>query len=259
MIVTVAILALVGAAQEPVALPQGGQVKVELAADRDIYYVGEPVRLTLTVKNTGAEPLFGYMVLRPYLPRDLQSSMLTYCRTVEPCAEFLGSIRNAEEKELEVTPTTLEPGRQQQSGFVVALNPQNGALVLGTAGDYEFRWVTWGIHEARKYGPRVRGAALSASAFIRVLPVPKAEQAAHAFYVESKLALMAQYDEAYGEYTDDLRLAAHAMLSRYPNSLYSDAVRAGFMAALESRVRRGRATREDHERLAELRARAAGR
>jgi hypothetical protein len=238
------------------ALSGGSSVAIDLATDRATYHVGEAIRLTLTIENTGDRSLFGYMVLEPYMPSDLRSSTLLYCREGAPCVEFLGKIRNVEYMDMEVTPIELGPGRRQKSQFVVALNPKTNALVADAPGDYEIRWTTWGIHDRRGDGPKVRGREVGASAFIRVLPMPPSEQAAYDLYVESKLAQMAQYDEAYGDYTDELRQAAHTMLVRFPNSIYADAVRIGFKKLLEGRVRRGRATEQDRTVLDELRVRS---
>ncbi len=256
-ILSACVLALAAASEPTVRLPGGGRVAIELRADRDTYHVGEAVELTLTVKNVGDLTLVGYALLQPYLPPDLKSSLLSYCREDTPCVEFLGKIPNVEYMDMAASPITLAPGEQAQSQFVVAFNPAANDLVLGTPGDHEFRWVTWGLHERRGVGPRVRGQELSASAFVHVLPVPPAEQAAYAYYVEHGLAAMAQYDEDYFEYTENLRRSAHAMLKHFPSSIYADATRTGFRKHLESRARRGRATVEDQTVLADLRARAA--
>jgi hypothetical protein len=237
----------------------GAKVAIALTPDREVYHVGEAIQLTLTVANIGEQPLYGYMMLEPYMPSDLKSSALLYCRDGSACIEFLGKIRNVEYMDMEVTPIQLYPGQRQKSVFIAALNPKTKTLVADAAGDYELRWTTWGIHERRGHGPKVRGPELSASAFVRVLPVPASERAAFACYVENDLGQMAQYDEAYGDYTARLHQAAHSMLRRYGDSIYSDAVRRGFITALESRERRGRATPEDRERLAELRARVSAR
>jgi uncharacterized repeat protein (TIGR01451 family) len=232
----------------------GGSVALSLDSDQRSYHVGEAVTLTLTVTNTGHAPVFGYMTLRPYLPPDFKNSTLWYCRN-EACVEFLGAIPGIEEREMQINPMTLEPGRSHRSLFAVAYNPKTGSLVLDAPGDYEFRWVTWAIHDRRGLAPLVRGEEQRASAFVRVLPVPPSELAAYNYYVQHTLAELAQYDPGYFRYTDALHQAAHIMLARFPDSIYADAVRLGFRKLLESRVRRGRATPEDQAALIEMRAR----
>jgi hypothetical protein len=238
-------------------LPDGGRVTLDLVPDRTVYHVGEAVRLTLTVRNVGAAPVFGYMRLKPYLPSGLKSSLLLYCRDREPCLEFLGKIPNVDKMNLAVTPNTLAAGARERSDFVVALNPANRHPVLEAPGEYEFRWVTWGIHERDAVSTRVRGRELSASAFIRVLPVPNAEHRAFAYYVENALGELAQFDPAYAEDQPGLRLAARTMLERYPDSIYAAAIRRGILELLELRALHGRVTPEEQELLAELRARRA--
>ena len=251
------ILALTATGTGAGTLPNGGRVVLELVTDRLTYHVGQAVELRLAVTNVGATTLFGYVLLEPYFSSQLQSSVLEYCHGGVACVEFQGDIPYVEEKNIVILPVKLESRQVQSSSFVVALNPKTKALVLDKAGDYELRWTTWGIHERRDLGPNVRGPGFSASAFVRVLPVPPSEQAAYDYYVEHSLPEIAQYNEAYFRYRDEIRLAAHTMLTRFPDSIYADAVRIGFKKLLESRVRRGRATDEDRAALDDLRARLA--
>lgn len=60
---------------------------LSLTTDRSAYYVGEPVQLRLAVANTDDVPLFGHVLLAPYLPDELKSSALNYCREGGPCEE----------------------------------------------------------------------------------------------------------------------------------------------------------------------------
>lgn len=256
MAMTVSVLMMVLATGGSAVSQPGGLVSVSLTSDRSVYHVGDAVTLTLTVTNTDDKPLFGYMALRPYLPRAFKNSTLLYCRD-EVCLEFLAEMPGIEESDMQINPMTLEPGRAHRSEFVVAYNPKTHSMVLDAPGDYEFRWVTWAIHNRRGIAPLARGEERSASAFVRVLPVPPSELAAYDYYVAHKLAELAQYDQEYFRYSDELRQAAHAMLTRFPDSIYADAVRIGFKKLLERRVRRGQATDEDRAALDDLRARAA--
>jgi hypothetical protein len=253
------LLVLAVAGGGTVSLPEGGQVVVDLAADRETYHVGEAVQLTLTARNIGRKTVWGYVLLQPYLPRQLKSSTLVYCRGSAPCIEFLGEIPHIEEKNMAVLPVKLGPGQRQRSEFVAALNPKTRDLVLSEPGDYEFRWITWGIHERRGADPSTRGTEFSVSVFVRVLPVPPSELVAYSYYVESGLTKIAQYDLTYFDYDDKLRQAAHDMLVRYPGSIYSEAVGRGFAKLLDLRVLRGIATPEDAAVLTQLRTRAAER
>lgn len=245
--------------QATTGLAQGVQPDIELTTDRDSYYVGEPVRLTLTVTNTGDAPVVGYMLLQPYLPAALRTSRLLYRREDEAMAEFLGQIPGGEERCMVVVPTQLPPGKRQRSEFVVAVNPMTQQFVLDAPGNYEFRWTTWGIHDRPGASTRARGPELSAVAVIRVLPVPPSERKPFEFYVENKLGELAQLDLAYGVNKEELRLAGKAMRRHYPHSAYADAIQGGLLTSLESVARQGRASAEEQELIAELRARLARR
>lgn len=240
-------------------LPIEEAVELELISDRSTYQVGEPVQLALVVKNASDAPLFGYPWLQPYWPASLRSASLLYCRSAMGCVEFLARIPNIDLIETTVPLVRLAPGARERSEFGVAFNPASRRLVLDQPGDYEIRWVTWGLHARDGVGPLVRGSELQASVFIRVLPVPVSEREAFTYYAANDLGELAQYDPSYFVATDKLRLAAHGLLARYPDSAYAAAIRRGFFEWLEHRARAGQATPEDLERLAELRARRSGR
>src|SRR5574341_819859 len=55
----IAVLAAFMATTLPAAAQQAGRVSLSLGADRTAYYLGEPVRLTLTVRNEGDEVVVG--------------------------------------------------------------------------------------------------------------------------------------------------------------------------------------------------------
>lgn len=256
MLAEVVFLALCGTVLSSERLSQIAEaVELRLVSDRGTYYVGEPVRLTLTIENRSETPVFGYLWLQPYLPKNLRSSALLYCRGDDACVEFLGRIPNVELIELNVSPRPLAPGSQEQSRFAAALNPENQHLVLDVPGDYEFRWVTWGIHECDGVSTRVRGKELGASAFVRVLPVPKEEHEAFEYYSKNQLGELAQFDRAYSKERPEWRVTARTMLERYPNSIYAAAIHGGFLDVLEIAALQGRVTPEERGLLADLRSR----
>ncbi len=230
-----------------------GQVEILLSAERETYTVGEPVRLILSVKNAGDTPIFGFPFLQPYLPDDLRSAALSYCRSGETCEEFLGRIPGAERMDMALVPMRIDPGREVRSTFVVALNPLNRRLVLETPGEYEFRWVSRGLHAVEGVTPRTQGIERSVSAHVSAQPVPPSEVEAFEFYAAHGLAQLAQYEPQYVVIDASTLQAGQEMLVRHAHSIYAGAIVRGMISVLGSLERRGKASIDDTALLVRLR------
>lgn len=224
-----------------------------LGTDRTVYLVGEPVQLTLKVRNSGQAAVFGRLRLRPYLPPGQERSTLSYCLAGQ-CTEFLGSIPGIEVRDIDFGLDTLAPGKEIQSAIVVARDPRSSRLILATPGDYEFRVTMWGIHEHQDALRRGRGVELVASAFVTAVPAPATESAAFTEYERGGLGKLAQYDRSYVVLASAEIRAAGEFLERYPSSLYSETLRRPLVEALRPLVHSKRASPYEVQLLDSLRA-----
>jgi hypothetical protein len=223
---------------------------IALQVDRDSYYVGEPVRLRLTVRNVGARRLYVYPQLQPYLAGDLATVRLSYCRDDLPCVEFVGRLRNDDRADVLSVPLSLMPAQEASRELSVAWNPETNALVLGAPGSYRFRVRYRGVHVIQPISPRAPTEELLAeSSPVTAWAVPEAEQAAFEEYRRSDLARMAQYVWIFkGDISKAIDQAA-VFLERHAQSVYAPFVRRGLLELLRAKLVSGTATPAERDLL----------
>src|SRR5262245_26137897 len=76
------------------------QVSLSLTLDRDSYYVGEPVRLRVTMRNIGSKVVRGYLDVVPFA----ETSEIYYRRKGEAFRRFKVAFPHAEEVNVQSAP-----------------------------------------------------------------------------------------------------------------------------------------------------------
>jgi hypothetical protein len=244
---TASTLILLLAAQQPD--PETGRqvsplrefVTMTLAADRQTYYRGERMRLTVAVRNTSDQAVAGYFELAPglglaqvFYKADAGEFRELQC-FLSPRGSFgltLRSLGVGEEisEEVDVSVATLDPP----------------TLLLDRLGGYEFRVVF-------DDGPRDRNARLESNVVsVEVVEAPASEREAQAAYTPT-LAYLAQVPSGPDAFvTPESMAEAAAFVERYRQSRYAGPVKDGLLKWLEYRTGTQRATSEEaalHEKL----------
>ncbi len=115
-------------------------VVLSLSAERPDYYIGEPLRLSLTVKNESDHDVYGFFRL---WPPDERITLL-YRRAGEPFRALgrispdSSSAKLLNEVDVVSLPAKVSPQQEKRSEMQVVLDPATQQIVLGAAGDYEF-------------------------------------------------------------------------------------------------------------------------
>jgi len=215
---------------------EGSVLTVTLTAERPAYYVGEPVRLMLVVRNESEKPLAGFFAA-------VRGKAAIHWR--RPGGSFARWIARAKEGDgrraginIVRTPVVLEANQEQTSRLTVATHG-DGRVALEHPGQYEFKVIT---HPA----PRNPDLAVeSNTVVIRVDPVPDSQRQAFAEYAESGLGAIVQSAGWVAERNPAAVRAAAAFVDRYPHSPYAEEVRKELVRALRVRVLQNRASKEE--------------
>jgi hypothetical protein len=220
-------------------------VSLNLTADRSTYYVGEPVFLTLTFRNTGPTTLAGYFVAT----RDLtevhyrrEDDGFVLLKPVRPDRnEDINEWRNVRR-----IPAALKPGEQMQSDLVLVFDLSAQRHLLHEPGKYEFKVTT---RPAPRYPDHVLTSSIVS---VDVEAVPPAERDAFNDYSRLKLARVVQAAGHVVETDRNMLRDAVEFAVRHPHSWYSRHIRKALGRVLKVRLAQGHGTDEERSFLAQL-------
>ena len=222
---------------------QPGAIAVTLSAERSTYYVGEPVRLTVAVRNESDEALAGFFNATS------GNAEVSYRRSGLPFIRFdsksKATSRRQWRDELRA-PAPLEPGEELKSDLKLAMHG-DGRIVLEEAGEYEFKVISRPAPKDADY------AVESNVVVVRVDPVPDAQREAFAEYSRHGLGAVVQSAGSVAEKNPATLLAAADFVDRFPFSPYAREVRKELVRALRVRVLQNRASKEQLELYETLR------
>lgn len=114
------------------AKPLSDQATLFLTSDRDTYYVGEPIGLTLTMKNIRGGPLQGFFAINPLAPK----TQLRYRKEGSSFTVFPYPGRRSGYVDV---PQTLGPEEEISGAATLAFDPGRQAPLLEHPGRYEFQ------------------------------------------------------------------------------------------------------------------------
>jgi hypothetical protein len=233
--------------------PLSGHVDLSLSADRSSYYVKEPMRLKLALRNVSAAPVRGHFYLEP----SLGFAEILYRRSGESFAPFqypskpdraIGGLIAKSSDDAVAGPRWLKPAEETTYETVLSFDAGTDRFVFAEPGRYEIR-VTY------RDVPNEANAILQSNELtLEVLPTPT-EHADAAGEYSKDLAYLTQF--APGRYSlDDRATVTHAVqfLERHPDSPYAVNLRKGLTGALYSKLGTNKATKEERELYEKLRA-----
>jgi hypothetical protein len=250
-VITAAVLTVALVGPQAGTLPRGSlqEVTLRLSSNRTTYYVGEPLQLTLTVRNDGSDGAWGYLTLAD------EETEIEYRRSGKGFTRFGQSRSEAPSSRfLPLTagrfPLVLKPGEEARSQIVLVEDPPfGGQLVLGQPGTYEFRVVC---------RPRPRSAERlmmeSDVLQVRVEAPPVGQEEVLADYVRSNLPPFVWAAEGLLPRDPTALKRAAEFIDRHPSGPYSQHVREALLKALRFRVRREKPTEEERQLFDRLRA-----
>jgi hypothetical protein len=228
-------------------------VDLSLKTDKACYFVGEPVTMTLTARNSGHTSIYGPSRFDPSTTKDCCPIRLALCEARRGCGEvILPSDPNNELILREIDDAELGGGRSRPpSSVTVTLNGSAQAL-FSTPGRYRLRLEHGGFRVEPAYPPKSPHVLIPAeSAAFSVVAPPPSENEALTQYLRPAILRVTQFRP--GVYkplrAGDVE-AALAFLRGHPNSLYAKPVVEALKALLPLRVMRRDATdkeREAHE------------
>jgi hypothetical protein len=228
-------------------------VTLSLSAERSDYYAGEPLRLSLTIKNESDHDVYGFFRL---WPPDEENAIL-YRRAGEPFRPLGRSRRDpATEKllnevDLVSLPMKVPPRQEKRSEIQVVLDPATRQVVLGVPGDYEFvvesrLWSSAGTH---------RGARLRSDvARVHVASATDDDRALLAEFLDKDLATLVETWPFPPRLDESSIVNAAAFLDRHPRGSYSDKLRQALVKGLHYRVVREQASEGDKALYERMRA-----
>jgi hypothetical protein len=211
------------------------QVELSLSVDATSHYIGEPVRLRVTMRNNGTTPVLGYLTVAPYSG----TTELSYRRPGGAFRRFVTHAIGEEEMNMLILPTVLEPEAEHTSEVLLAFDPELATPVLNEPGVYEFMAVYRGIATIR--GKPIRSNVIAVTS---VAP-PSVHEDALKHYAASSLPQVAQFDPLTTILDQSAVSAAGEFVDRYPESPYTAGVRQGLLRYLTDRVSQQRATVEE--------------
>ncbi len=112
--------------------PLRDQVTLSLTSDRSSYYLREPIRLTLTLKNVQDQPVRGVFLINPLSPK----AVLRYGKAGSTSAAYPYPGRKGGYGESIVD---VPPQGEVAGETTLAFDAARGTFVLDEAGQYEFQ------------------------------------------------------------------------------------------------------------------------
>jgi hypothetical protein len=235
------------------------RLAISLDTDRAIYWVGEPVRLTLKVANEGGELAAGYFQL---WGEETEIYIRHGDRGFEGVSNPLGRGQLPRGIDVNRLPSVFKPGESQEFRDVVVMNARTRDLLLATPGEYEIKVRCWpllvGGPEASAPVSARSGPVLESNAVrIRVDSPPSAQTLSLSEYQRDNLTLLVQSPVGYSDYDVDSPSRAMEFIERHPHGPYSEHVRKALLSALRHRVNRNKATSKERDFYNRLEAEAA--
>lgn len=223
--------------------PLSEQATLTLTSDRDSYYVREPIRLRLTLKNAQDKAIRGFFMIGPLSPK----AEIRYRSAGSDFVVFPYPGRKGGYAE---SPVVLRPGEELTGEVTLTFDSARQVFLLPEAGEYEFQVVY-------SDAPQMPNAVITSNVLtVEVQPAPEGEREALASYSKD-LALLAQFDPRWSYVSPEVTRQAAAFLERFPSSSYAHRIRSGLHWALRDRVVRNRATKEERAFYEKLEAERA--
>jgi hypothetical protein len=220
--------------------PLGEQVTLTLTSDQSSYYVREPIRLKLTLRNVQAKPVHGFFMIGPLSPK----AELRYRKADSDFAAFPYPGRKGGYVE---TPVVLKPEEELTGEVTLTFDHARQSFLLAEPGGYEFQVVY-------RDAPQMANAVITSNVLaVEVQPAPEEEREALASYSKD-LALLAQFDPRWSYVSPEMTRQAAGFLERFPRSPYAHHIRSGLHGALRDRVVRNRAMKEERALYEKLQA-----
>lgn len=219
-------------------------VSLTLRTDRGSYWAGEPMVLTMAVRNETSERIWGFFHLGQ------EETQVEIRRGAGPF-ETVAFSRSVHEVfphiDVARAPSTLDPGQSRDFRDVLTMNVRTRDLLLDAPGDYEVKVRCW------PYLGRPNAPSLETNTVrIRVDAPPSGQAAALSEFRRNGLALLVQSPMGYSDHEPAVVERAIAFIDRHIHGPYADHVRAALLEALRHRVNGNRATTNErtvYERL----------
>src|SRR5262245_57731397 len=222
--------------------PLKDQVALSLSADRQIYFVGELVRLSIRAKNTSSRPVSAFLALHP-VREDVEvlarKAGIPFARLTDQPWKRRHSAEGCR---------TLQPSDEVVADAdlsVIAVEADAPAFLLSEPGRWEF------MVRYRDTSQDANGVLESQILAVDVID-PPAEEAAAAIAYTPDLAYVAQFYVGRSYLSPEVTRAAADFIGRFPPSRFAPPVREGLRRSLAYRLRVGVATGEErmlHQRL----------
>jgi hypothetical protein len=209
-----------------------------LSSDRSSYYIGEPVRLTLTARNHSDQAIKGYSGL------DQEGHVNLFYRGVGEQFRLLRRRRETPHNVVS-SPWMLGSFEERGSTAIILLDQSATRLLLDHPGEYEF-------YVEAHHSPTQRDRVVRSETIrLGMSPPPQSHRRAYDEYIARGLgrlvAGVAPISDA------EASRSAMAFLDKYPSGPYSDHVRAGLVTFLRFRMTRHLASSEEEDLYRQLR------
>lgn len=215
------------------AKPLADGVEFAVSAERLSYYVGEPLTLRVTLRNTRQGPIKGYFDLDP-----AGTGLEILYRKGTSGFEKIG--RPTPGGDIIQRPTVLEAGSEVSREIRLAFDHSRKRLVFWEPGLYEVKAVYRDM-------PNDPNSLLESNAITIQVAAPSGQDKAALDSFSRDLVLLSEFDAGHSHAGPEIIKAAVEFLERFPVGPYSGYVREGLHSALHYKVARNRATKEERE------------
>ncbi|RMD65988.1 hypothetical protein D6833_02105 [Candidatus Parcubacteria bacterium] len=204
-----------------------------ISTDRSSYYVLEPVRVALILRNESADPIRGH-----FLPNlEIGNLDIFYRRQGGEFVKY-SCARQARPPDVILLPKTLQPQQEVKEEEILVFDTRRGQYILEEPGIYEFKAI---YRDSPSDSPNAR---LESNILrVKVEPAPGNEREALKLYEDEGLARLIQHDP----YSEEALDQAVQFLETYHYSVYAPSVRSGLVWGLGRKVHSQRATRAERE------------
>lgn len=222
---------------------ESADVTLTLSTDHSRYYVGEPVRLGLTVRNDSGRDVSGFFDLVPphertsvFIRRSGQSfERLDFAKRDSRTEYLLNQVHIVR------VPMTVPPKQERRSEMYIAARPQSPQLVLAEPGEYEF------YVEQRAWIGKAEAVLQSDIALVHVEAAPSQYREALSEYLSKGLPSLLRSWPFPPPLDKESVANAAAFLDHHPQGPYSDRIREALVRGLRHRIERKRATADEAE------------
>lgn len=219
--------------------PLTSRVALTIAADRDTYYIHEPVILSTALQNQSDDEVRGY-----FFPDLATGRLEIYYRRQGGQFIKYRSARQERPPFFLILPRTLQSKETRQEAETLVLDMNAKRFVLEEPGIYEFKAVYNDL-------PGEQSSRLESNPIvIQVLPIAEHEHHALQLYDYEGIARLMQGDGGF----DPAEVARQSALlfAKYPNSIYARHVLKRLATWLPKRVSAGGATENEKQLLKAL-------